>query len=482
MPTVIQTDIVKVRQQSDGTDIAPVDVNVVAVYNPVVIELQRKDFTGTTVLSAWDSTNLSINLGTLASEVEVGDFITTGTVSRREVLNKTGNIITFDFPHSVMGNITTYFNIESRKNWYLALKVECLIPSEGSKTIRLTPDETGLMRAEISGAMKSFMSLDFGSEFIESSPLHIQQFNQSKVFKLNWTEYWIGSTEESTNNTATYHGIAGAFQMGDPNDGYYIDYYANLFGNSGSPELLPSWLTEFPVPVCFAGYPFTVSMIPNADLGNLNEYSLLKMYKKADGTISNYNEYEFPTFLIMNNVLRLNLAKLDGEITDPDLDVSLDVGLFLTEDYTYILKPLKVKYVAASKQSCNTFYVRWLNSLGGWDYWLFQFKIYETDKVESVGTYQKYFDSIASAKSFENYIGKNITPQVQVAAEFITPDEAIGLRSLKTSPSVEWYNEETSSWIGVRVEPSSFLFRSDSLNYGKLELTITLPQRFNQTA
>lgn len=482
MPTVIETDIVKVKQQSDGTTLTPIDVNVVAVYNPVIIELQRKDFSGTTVLSAWDSTNLSINLGSLASEVEVGDFITTGTVGRREVLNKTGNIITFDFPHSVMGNITTYFNIESRLNWYLSLRIECLIPSEGYQTIRLTPDETGLMRAEISGAMRSFMSLEFGSEFVVSSPLQIQQFNQSKIFKLNWTEYWIGSSEEITDNTALYHGIAGAFQLGDPNDGYYIEYYANLFGNSGSPELLPNWLTEFEKPVCFAGYPFTVSFLPNADLGNLNEYSLLKMYKKADGTISNYNEYAFSTFLIPNNVLRLNLAKLSGEITDPDLDVSLDVGVFLTDDYTYILKPLKIRYVAVSKQNCNTFYVRWINTLGGWDYWLFERKIYETDKVESGGTFVKYFDSIADSSSVEDYKSKPITPQVQVGCEYLSINDAKGLRSLKTSPKVEWYNEDTATWIGVRVDAGSFLFRTDKNNYGKLDLTINLPQRFNQFA
>ena len=474
MPTTIVTDLGRNRMQSDGVTITGVMCKTVAANNPVVIELQRADFTGTTVLSAWDGVNLSINLGSLASEVSVGDYLYNGTSGRKLVLNKTGNVVTFDFPFAALGNITTYFNIERRLNWYLVVEVKQ--SSNSKRYVRFTPDEEGLIRAEISGALKSMVNLnDTENSTIANS------VSQSLTFTINWTEYWVGSTESITTNTDKYFAINGAFQICDPNDGYYIDYFANLFGSSSFPLLLPKWLTEFERPTQFGGFPFTCSMLFNEGLGSMTGYSVDKIYKDAAGSVITYEDYPLP--LGDNDaILQILLTKGGIEVTDPDLARTLTVLFYRESDYLDIIRPLYCNYIPVNMQDCNSFYVKWINTLGGWDYWLFQGNIYETDRVETGGSYESYFDSIASASDFENWVSKQATPQVQVGCDVANEGDARGLRSLKSSPKVYWYNTAISKWIGVKVDPGSFAFRKNRSSYNRVELTINLPRTFNQTA
>jgi hypothetical protein len=126
--------------------------------------------------------------------------------------------------------------------------------------------------------------------------------------------------------------------------------------------------------------------------------------------------------------------------------------------------------------------VRWINTLGGWDYWLFEGKIYEGLKVENGNNYESYFDNISDTKDFENVTFKNVSPAVQVGSNTLTKNEAEGLKILPTSPKIYWYNEELSKWIGVRVEPGTFNIRSTKDDYFNVELTFVKPKYFNQFA
>ena len=126
--------------------------------------------------------------------------------------------------------------------------------------------------------------------------------------------------------------------------------------------------------------------------------------------------------------------------------------------------------------------MRWLNTLGGWDYWLFEHKIYEALNVENGNNYESYFDSISAISDFENVTFKNVSPAVQVGSDTLTKNEAEGLKVLTTSPKIYWYNEEFSKWIGIIIQPGTFNIRSSKDNYFNVELTFVKPKYFNQFA
>jgi hypothetical protein len=492
MPTTILTDTQKYRAQFNGSGTTNVAVRTVAAYNPITVELIRKDFTGTTIQSVALPLYESIDLGSLAAELSVGDFIYVNAsimAGNFEVLDITGNVVTFDFLWSVAGAQSGYFNILTRLNWYLTLRIQAATSVDDFVDLRLTPKGDGTMRAEISGAIQQFISLNFGAEF--GDPLGGGYTIYRSVFllfasmMLNWKENWIGSDEAFTTRSSIsdrFFALGGAFQIGDVNDGYYINYYANVEGEAGSSENLPLWLTRFPEPVYFEGFRFTKSWLSNNLLGNQNLYQLKKTYLTSNGTVISTDTYSLGGATTYLYPTIIDVTSNPTVAPDPDNRRFIKLEIQRISDSKNIITPLLCRYVPVSQQNCNTFYVRWLNDIGGWDYFLFENKVYEGDVITSQGEYETYFDSIASTSDYQNFVGKQTTPIARVGCDFVDENIAIGLRGLKSSPKVYWYNESISKWIGVKVQVGSFAFRTTKTSYSKVELTFELPRLLNQTA
>jgi hypothetical protein len=249
---------------------------------------------------------------------------------------------------------------------------------------------------------------------------------------------------------------------------------------------MPQWITQFENPVYFYGFPFTISFLGNESLIDFADYFVRYTVTQANGLVNEYDSdpFVFTEFICLNklNVFPIfEAAFLAGELAKAKkIEMKfgrLDSGFFLD-----CLAPITLNVKRPAEQSCNTFYVRWINTLGGWDYWLFEGKIYEGFKVENGNNYESYFDNISDTKDFENVTFKNVSPAVQVGSNTLTKNEAEGLKVLPTSPKIYWYNEEISKWIGVRVEPGTFNIRSTKEDYFNVELTFVKPKYFNQFA
>jgi hypothetical protein len=113
---------------------------------------------------------------------------------------------------------------------------------------------------------------------------------------------------------------------------------------------------------------------------------------------------------------------------------------------------------------------------------LFEHNIYEGQRVESLGTYETYFDQLAETSSYQNSIGKRTTFTVQCGTDVFDENTAKGLRTLSSSPKVEFLNQDSDVWIGVQVVAGSFQYRKNKSTYNRVELTFELPTEFNQTA
>jgi hypothetical protein len=351
--------------------------------------------------------------------------------------------------------------------------------------LRFTPNKFGKIRAEISGALRSFLNLNYTEPNFETDILTNEE-NLSIGFYFSILEKWLGSSNSFPPGGQVNTCIAGAFQIGDPLNGYYDKYYGNTEGTLVYPELMPQWITQFQNPVYFYGFPYTLSFLGNEQMTNYEGYFVRIKFFAPDGSEATHITQTFVESPFIG-LAKLNIALILSEpaiINFTAISKKIEIRFGRGESSLFLdaFAPITINVKRAVEQSCNTFYVRWLNTLGGWDYWLFEHKIYEALNVENGANYESYFDEIYSISDYENVSAKNVSPAVQVGSDTLTKNEAEGLKILPTSPKVYWYNEELSKWIGVIVEPGTFNIRSSKDNYFNVELTILKPKYFNQFA
>jgi len=470
-----------------------VNVNVVAAFNPVVIEMQRTDFTYQIDIDV-ETEQYAFDAGAEANQFVANTYIQIiewndipNYYPRILISSVIGSIVYLDLDFIPGLNPTTIsFNLESRLNFYAVLRITENRTNSIYRDLRFTPNQYGFIRAEISGALRSFLNLNYTEPEIENEIL-TNEFNLSTGFYFSILEMWIGSSNSFPAGGAVKYCIAGAFQIGDPNNGYYNKYFGNTYGNAFFPELMPQWLTQFEQPVYFYGFPFTLSFLSNSTMNyGYEDYFARVKFIKADGTI---DDYDSPTFVLNDfislsklNIAELLLSPLESGLEERTKTILFRFGRVEYDNFLDAFAPITFTFKRALEQSCNTFYVRWLNTLGGWDYWLFENKIYEALKVDNGNNYESYFDEISSISDFENVTFKNVSPAVQVGSSTVTKNEAEGLKILATSPKVYWYNEEISKWIGVIVQPGTFNIRSTKDDYFSIELTFVKPKYFNQFA
>lgn len=484
----------------------PLQVNVVAAFNPVVIEMQRQDFKYNTQQSDWNGDYVSILCGynfddnlQISPGFEVGAIIQlitpSGAAEDFTILDiSIYGISVFATFDKLFSAFNPYFlaiiNFYSRLNFYTTLKITDNSFNPKVRELRFTPDKNGKIRAEISGALRSLINLNFTNFEISENEPRTEEKNLYSPFYFATKDNWIGSNEDFIEYYAAEDikfTIAGAFQLGDLNNGYYNKYFANTLGSEFHSDYMPQWITQFETPSYFYGFPFTLSFLSNININLGFEDLFIKfIITKADGTVetidtSNFIYYDF---VCLN---RLNIVELLGSILPDGYSEiikkikirfgRIDSGIFLD-----CLAPINLNFKRSLEQSCNTFYVRWINTLGGWDYWLFEHKIYEALKVDNGNNYESYFDTISGISDFENVTFKNVSPAVNVGSNTLTKNDAEGLKILTTSPKIYWYNEEISKWIGVIVEPGTFQIRSSKDDYFNVELTFVKPKFFNQFA
>ena len=470
------------------------DVNVVAAYNPVVIEMQRGDFRDNSFRSTWNNTYVAIDGGAQIDEFIVGETIELSTpdnyLGTFTILNVSGTEVTFNKTWSLFNPFfLAIINFPNRINFYVTLRVSVDPAETIYRDLRFTPDSKGFIRAEISGALRSLLNLNFTENLIDPNAIRTDENNLSTSFYFATKDNWINSGE----SWITYYdpleikyAIAGAFQIGDPNNGYYNKYFANDNGSAFYPDYMPQWITQFEQPSLFVGFPFTLSFLGNKNLYPATDFVIRYIVKKVDntlytGTVTGFIFSDFNSLTRLNIVEALEAIFTSGVINNAKT-IEFRFGRVETIYFNDCLAPITFNVKRPIEQNCNTFYVRWINTLGGWDYWLFEGKIYEGFKVDNGNNYESYFDSISEISDFENVTFKNVTPAVQVGSNTITRNEAEGLKVLPTSPKIYWYNEELSKWIGVRVEPGSFNIRSTKEDYFNVELTFVKPKFFNQFA
>lgn len=121
----------------------------------------------------------------------------------------------------------------------------------------------------------------------------------------------------------------------------------------------------------------------------------------------------------------------------------------------------------------SPFYVRWVNALGGVDYWMFSRNQEYNPSVSNTDTYDIFTPDIAAAATNRRAYGIKTKSSITVGAEGVNEGWEV-LRGLPFAPIIEWYNEAAQKWINITVAKYNGEIRPE-LHTHSIEITFDLP-------
>ncbi len=135
--------------------------------------------------------------------------------------------------------------------------------------------------------------------------------------------------------------------------------------------------------------------------------------------------------------------------------------------------PLDIAVIARCTPR-SPFYVRWLNRLGGVDYFMFSRQQKITREVKSVSTYSPYSEDPAEGRTNTRNYALTGQRSVTVGVENIPEDIFNELEKMPFSPRIEWWNESLDKWIELSVSSFSGEYNTKYAR-SSFEVTFALP-------
>lgn len=337
------------------------------------------------------------------------------------------------------------FNIDDVSDEYLTLSVKDFYGNVILYQGKFYPISS-TCRIDISGILKSLV-------------IPTNDINYSQVINTGNTMIGLNITIEGNNDGGCYDaihycifGVSQIFEKG-------IEYYVNA--RLITPETENKWLTGFTNPKCWKGYPFSLSFIYG-----LETDSWLKVELNGN---SIYSQENIPTKQLFHFV-----------IDTGDLPFANNIKTFEDEESLVQLNETLV-FNCISTIPCTPVYLRWLNQLGGYDYFMFYKKdVKEQNKTAYVN---KYPDSLQATSGYHAGTMKPFQKQTSevwvIGADKITINELNELRKISRSMKIDLYFPETQSWLGVNIADNSWSVPLDE-ELTDIELNLILPEIFTQ--
>jgi hypothetical protein len=129
---------------------------------------------------------------------------------------------------------------------------------------------------------------------------------------------------------------------------------------------------------------------------------------------------------------------------------------------------------------CEGHYIKWLNSFGGWNYWLF-YKGNDTLTTKDLGQIYNDYEDVKDTVSPYVSIGKTSENNISVAQNNITQNEMLILNDLLDTPKVYLFTGtqnqtvQCSEWLEVNIKAGSFRVSNSKEKMTSLNLTIEIP-------
>ena len=466
---------VDLDQDVDGSGSPPIECRWVAVHNPVYLEWQRKDYEFTTAYAYGGFLRLQFGGSTGA---QIGDrlYISCSVYTGLATITgfSTNDIITDVAIVISPGTYPGYANnLTQRVNYFIELVIQNVSGTVEYASLQASPDTTGKVGLDISGALQSFTSNADGVG-VQLSDDRAIDTNAMIEFRYKVRELWRPAsglvTQPFGTASANSYGVNGAFPIGHQKNGNYADYYPN----TTDPK---AFITDFVRPKYFEGWPFDIAFIFPDDYA-LMTTNLVTVQYDATGAVVGGSASQVDAMLsgnIVRAVPDLDFSSALSPVRELLLQLQLDPGgqPLLTDMYVDVIP---------AAECCDGVFLIWLGEKGNRSHYFFNLKYTETMQVDGGDTYQTAFDGIIDLRERANWYNKRAYKKLTIGAGGLTRNDIEGLKTLLKSTKVDYYDHDTGLFTGVLVEPGTFTIGKGDDTLFNIELSIVFPEQFNQTA
>lgn len=461
-----------------------------ALHNPIIFAMQRKDYLlDSSVVVSGSGTEAVFDLDVVDSTkydtLAVGKYVylyCTTFSGTFLVTNKSSLTLTVELDGTVADGTYTgtggYCNMPYLLGYYCEVQIGTYADSIFTliATARFTPFSDGSFNIDVSAWLRRGVIINDEFDYIDDSWMDA---TLGGGFKMKYRERFNDEASvPSYTDTGTFYFVNAAKQIHDTfgqNMGEYVTF------NTAPPAYLAKFLTLFPKPVYFSGMPFDIAFIRSEDLDGLD----LKFL-----TVSlDVNNVVMGLGVLTDIVEDAGVIRLNPE---PQAN-SYSMKIKITENpVTYDFTEYKEITVSTK---CDDFpvYLKWLNTLGGWSYWLFGFDHENSLLIDNGVTFEKDISDLATATERLEYLSKRAFPRLSIGATDISASNITGLQGIMYSTKVlmltnpdTWLTDGPEStplpkWKTVLVRPGTFSIGTARSGTVDVELVLDLPELFIQT-
>jgi len=479
-----------------------------AAFNPIVFTYQRKDFEVTAVTLDTLSGNAAIAvncdtttiLNTLTANaaailnaaalnvvltnitpvnvyINAGVYVGVFTVNSVQV----NGTLVINTPY--VANATGFININLLRPYYqVRTQITYQDPMTGlQNTITSTnrPDNTGLIKADLSNFLQSLLRAQDDSDFTQTN---YRDSNLSASYRIAYAEYWDGKLTGSQTLTYIpasdpYYVLYAAKQLGDAYGGNLAAYVP--FQSVTDSSQLAKWVTDFSEPAYSNGYPFDIGFIYSEDLVGLQLYcqlTLLDINRNPlpGGQQNSYLLNEDGSWLLNQDGSKFIIASqssvntpipaqlglnrlLVNETFDPGV-YYFNLALMYNDSSGNPHQVTQTQTVriddAVDEQSV---YLHWIGLTGCWNYYRFVYNQEISLDVQNAVIIKNYVFDWANQDGIEEVIAKSAGQKMKVMAEDLSVADIKGLQSIKYSPKVQMLmNKNPVKWQTVVLNTATF--------------------------
>lgn len=488
-----------------------------AAYNPIVINFQRRDFNITAVAAGIGGT-IKVTLDGELDAAEIALALATNVT----LISSKYNIATPALSHSLVGGyapgesyISVWYSVLTFNNVFYGtdtgiviierikpnFKIEIEITygeDQYSKVVitgNWSPNLLGITRADMSAFLQSLVNAEDDFTY---DVLNARDLNRSASYTIRYREVW--DTGSSAWYVAPYplYVVYAAMQLGDPRGGNMADYVP--FYNEPNPDLKAKFMSAFPEPYFNVGLPFDLSFIYSEGLVN---YELKMRTTSLDinraviggSVVDSFLLNTDAGYLMADDDSRFLIQRgalppvQDDGVTDylgvnrlmmagnpADLVHFFQIQLFrgISGAPTFVTKPIIVRTITPCDNDPYV-YLKWINNLGGWDYFRFGFNQAISMQARNDTVIKRNVFDWATDQTINDVVKKAANKKNTFGVNDLEWEQVAGLEQIATSPRVQLLvRENPIYWQTVIITPGSFNLYETRKGRGNLTFTAEL--------
>jgi len=222
------------------------------------------------------------------------------------------------------------------------------------------------------------------------------------------------------------------------------------------------------------GYPFDISIytnLPAAEFNLKNHSNAVDYNFLAKGSITSLVLSDGRTDTTIENFLPLSTG-------GNNLEVRYDDGSELET------RPLI--YLEKSEAECGI-YVKFINNLGRWSYWLFSKAYFRDLAGNTIGVIENDFNNLEDTISPALILGRNTRSVLKVIADKLTGDQKDIVQQMMESPKILMFTgtrfsrSSFNDWVEIYIRTSNISVAGPNRKKHSIIYEFDLPNRYVQT-